>query len=142
MLYCSLCTILLALFILYWWFELKDYAYTNDAYVEGNMVYITPLRPGFVTKIHTDDTFLVKKGQLIVELDTTDDEIRLHRAQEELAKTVREVCESFHQVFIYRAGIEISQAELIRATQTSNIDKMLFKEVVSHLKTWNMPQQP
>jgi membrane fusion protein (multidrug efflux system) len=117
LLYCCICLVLLTLFFLYWLFELKEYAYTNDAYVEGNMVTITPLRPGFIIKIHSDDTFLVKKGQILVDLDTTDDEISLHKAKEELAQTVRVVCQNFHQVFIYRAEIAISQAELIRVTQ-------------------------
>jgi membrane fusion protein (multidrug efflux system) len=81
------------------------------------MVYITPLRPGFVTKIHTDDTFLVKKGQVLIDLDTTDSEINLHRTKEDLAKAVRDVCQNFHQVFIYRAEVDLSQAELVRAHQ-------------------------
>jgi len=116
-LYCGICLVLLFLFFLYWFFDLRRYEYTNDAYVQGNMVYITPLRPGFITKIHTDDTFLVKKGQVIIDLDTTDAEIRLHRAQAELAKAVREVSQNFHQVFVYRAEIDISQAELTKAKQ-------------------------
>jgi len=116
-LYCSICLILLVVFLSYWFIVLRCSEYTNDAYVEGNMVYITPLRQGFITKIHTDDTFLVKKGQVLIDLDTTDSEINLHRSQEELAKAVREVCQSFHQVFIYQTEIDISQAELVRATQ-------------------------
>jgi membrane fusion protein, multidrug efflux system len=117
LIYCSIALILLVIFLLYWLFVLRFYQYTNDAYVEGNMVYITPLRSGFITKIHTDDTFLVKKGQVLIDLDTTDAEINLHRAKEELAKAVREVCQNFHQVFIYRSEIDISQAELTRTTQ-------------------------
>lgn len=117
LIYCGISLILLILFFLYWLFILRFYEYTDDAYVEGNMVYITPLRSGFITKIHTDDTFLVKKGQVLVDLDTTDATISLHNAQEELAKTVREVCQNFHQVFVYQAEINVSKAELIRATQ-------------------------
>ena len=117
LIYCSICLALLVFFLLYWFIVLRFSEYTNDAYVEGNMVYITPLRPGFITKIHTDDTFLVKKGQVLIDLDTTDSEINLHRSQEELAKAVREVCQNFHQVFIYQAEKDISQAELIRASQ-------------------------
>lgn len=117
LIYCGIVLVLLVLYFLYWIFVLRFHEYTNDAYVEGNMVYITPLRPGFITKIYTDDTFLVKKGQVLIDLDTTDAEISLNRAKEELAKAVREVCQNFHQVFIYRAEIEIAQSELIRATQ-------------------------
>lgn len=102
---------------LLWFFWLRFYAYTDDAYVEGNQVYITPLRAGFVKAIHTDDTFLVKKGELLVELDRTDSLIALDNSQKELAKVVREVCQAFHTVFATLAEIEVRKAELIKTAQ-------------------------
>src|SRR5690349_3643219 len=77
-------------FLLFWLFHFRYIAYTDDAYVEGNQVFITPLRPGFITAIHSDDTFLVKKGQLLIELDKTDSLIALNQAKENLANVVRE----------------------------------------------------
>lgn len=103
----------LVYFLLFW----KNRVYTDDAYTEGNLVYITPLHTGFVTSIYTDDTFLVKKGQLIVELDETDFKIAFDKAADELAKTVREVCQNFHQVFAYQAEIQARKAEYIKAVQ-------------------------
>lgn len=103
--------------LIFWLFYLRHIKYTDDAYVQGNQVYITPLHPGFVTSIHTDDSFLVEKGQLLVTLDTTDAEIALEHSQELLAQTVRQVCELFHQVFIARADIDLKTAELIRDAQ-------------------------
>lgn len=100
-----------------WLFYFRYIEYTDDAYVHGNQVYITPLHSGFVTSIHTDDSFLVEKGQLLVSLDTTDAEIALERAKETLAQTVREVCELFHEVFVARAEIDLKTAELIRDAQ-------------------------
>lgn len=103
----------------YWiWFVLlKDMAYTDDAYVEGNQIYITPLVDGFITAIHTDDTFLVKKGQLLIELDTTDASIALETAKKRLADNVREVCQAFHQTFASHAEAVTRKAELIRTAQ-------------------------
>ena len=72
---------LCVLFLLLWLLFLRYIAYTDDAYVEGNQVFITPLRPGFITAIHTDDTFLVKKGQLLINLDRTDSIIALNQAE-------------------------------------------------------------
>src|SRR5579883_1692243 len=99
-----------------WLLWLRHIEYTDDAYVEGNQVFITPLHPGFVTSIHTDDTFLVKKGQLLVELDETDFKIALDQAKENLANTVRQVCQMFHDVFAYKAEIGLREAEYIQAT--------------------------
>ncbi|MBI5273814.1 MAG: efflux RND transporter periplasmic adaptor subunit [Chlamydiales bacterium] len=113
----AICLVVL-LFGCWFWFGFLCYIeYTDDAYVEGNQVYITPLHDGFVTAIHTDDTYLVEKGQVLIDLDTTDAVIRLDLAKENLAKTVREVCELLHQVFAYAAEIEVKKAELIRAMQ-------------------------
>ena len=112
-------TILLLLLIgfVIWFAVWRNRAYTDDAYVMGNQVYITPLHEGFVTSIHTDDTFLVKKGELLVELDKTDSLIGFDRAKVELAETVREVCQMFHQVFVYQAEIESKKAQFIQAAQ-------------------------
>lgn len=95
----------------------RFYRYTDDAYVEGNLIMITPLHEGFITAIHTDDTFFVKQGALIVELDETDAKIAFEKAKEDLANTVRMVCQAFHQVFAYQAEIEMQKAELVKATQ-------------------------
>lgn len=112
--------ILLGIFLflfLYWLFIWRLQEYTNDAYVQGNQVYITSLRPGFVTAVHTDDSFLVKKGQLLIELNETDSLISLEKAKEKLAQTVRDVCQAFHDVFTLSAEIEIRKAQLLKARQ-------------------------
>jgi len=112
-----LCGILLLAGILLWLLVFRYREYTDDAYVEGNQVFITPLHSGFVTAIHTDDTFLATKGQLLIELDETDARIALNTAQEQLAETVRDVCQMFHQVFVYEAEIAVREAEYIVAGQ-------------------------
>lgn len=108
--------LLLAFFCL-WFFYLRNRAYTDDAYVQGNLVRLTPLREGFVKTIFTDDTYLVRKGDLLVELDDTDAKIALDKAKENLALKVRSVCQSFHEVFVRKAEIESRKAEFIKAAQ-------------------------
>jgi membrane fusion protein (multidrug efflux system) len=108
----SFAAIMLFIF-LFWFFFLRHYKYTDDAYVHGNQVYITPLHPGFVTSVLFDDSFLVREGQLLVTLDETDSKIALQKAKEDLAQTVRDVCELFHQVFVYKAEIDLKTAQLI-----------------------------
>lgn len=115
--YLAVCLILLIVAIIVWLLYFRFRAYTDDAYVEGNQVFITPLRPGFIQAIHTDDTFLVEQGKLLIEMDRTDSLIALDQAKENLAQTVRNVCELFHQVFVYSADIEVKKAELIKAAQ-------------------------
>ncbi|CDZ77579.1 Multidrug resistance protein MdtN [Legionella massiliensis] len=109
--------VLCFIFFLYWLFVWRLQEYTNDSYVQGNQVYIKSLRPGFVTAIYSDDSFLVKKGQLLVSLNETDSLIALEKAKKKLAQTVRDVCQAFHDVFILSADIEVREAELLKAKQ-------------------------
>jgi membrane fusion protein (multidrug efflux system) len=102
---------------LYWLFYWKDRAYTDDAYVQGNQVMLTPLIPGFVQAILTDDTYLVKKGQLIVKLDDTNAKIAFQSAQDRLAEQVRMVCQNFHEVFALHAEVGSRKAEFIKTAQ-------------------------
>lgn len=95
----------------------RDIAWTDDAYVHGNPVYLTPLHSGFVTAIHTDDTFFVEKNQVLVELDKTDAKIALDRSKEALAETTRSVCQMYHEVFALRSEIESIKALFIRNAQ-------------------------
>ncbi len=111
-----------------WGLYFRHIEYTDDAYVQGNQVYITPLHEGFITQIHTDDSFLVKKGQLLAVLDMTDAKIALEKAEEDLAETVRQVCQQFHQVFVYAAEVESKKADLIRNAQDYLHREGVFRE--------------
>ena len=122
------CGLLGIAFFLTWLFYLRFIEYTDDAYVQGNQVYITPLRPGFITAIHSDDTYLVKKGQVLIDLDKTDANIALNQARENLAQVVREVCQMFHQVFVYEAEIEVRKAEYIKSAQDFEHRKDVIEE--------------
>jgi membrane fusion protein (multidrug efflux system) len=101
----------------YWLIFWKYRAYTDDAYVEGNQVMLTPLVPGFVQSILTDETYLVEKGQLVVKLDDTDAKIALEKAKEQLASAVRRVCQNFHDVFALQAEVGSRKAQFIVAAQ-------------------------
>lgn len=65
--------------------------HTDDAYVAGNVVQITPQVAGTVVAIEADDTQLVKVGQPLVRLDPSDARVALEQAEAQLGQTVREV---------------------------------------------------
>lgn len=102
---------------LYWWIFWRFKEYTDDAYVEGNQVLLTPLQPGIIQSILTDETYLVKEGQLLIEMDPTDAEIALQAAKENLAKTIRKICQDILQVFALQSEIQSRKAEFIKAAQ-------------------------
>ena len=64
---------------------------TDDAYVQGNVVAITPQAPGTVVSIGADDGMKVDAGQVLVQLDPNDARVAYEQAVANLANTVRQV---------------------------------------------------
>ena len=62
---------------------------TDDAYVNGNVVEITPLISGTVVSIGADDGDLVQAGQELIRFDPSDAEVGLQAAEAKLARAVR-----------------------------------------------------
>ena len=73
----------------YTWYEGRAEESTDNAYVQGNVVQITPQIGGTVSAIQADDTDFVKSGQTVVQLDTADAQVALQTAQAQLAQAVR-----------------------------------------------------
>ncbi|KQZ67992.1 MULTISPECIES: efflux RND transporter periplasmic adaptor subunit [unclassified Lysobacter] len=64
---------------------------TDDAYVQGNIVSITPQSVGTVVSIGADDGMKVTAGQVLVQLDPNDAQVAYEQAVANLANTVRQV---------------------------------------------------
>lgn len=64
---------------------------TDDAYVNGNVVEITPLVTGTVISIGADDGDLVHEGQVLLQFDPSDAAVSLQSAEANLGKVVRQV---------------------------------------------------
>src|SRR5450432_3076273 len=100
---------------LYWAQVLRYHQGTDDAYVGGNVVQITPQISGTVIGIGADDTQFVKAGQSVVRLDQADAKVALDQAEAQLAKTVREVRGLFSTSAQLQATVEMRQAALATA---------------------------
>src|SRR4051794_19143375 len=99
----------------YWATVLRYYQSTDDAYVNGNVVQITPQISGTVVSIGADDTQFVKAGQPLVRLDQADAKVALDQAEAQLAKTVREVRNMFATSAQLRAAVALRQSDLAMA---------------------------
>ena len=87
---------------------------TDNAYVAGNVVQITPQLGGTVVAIGADDTDYVKAGQLLVKLDPADARVALEQAEAQLAQTVREVRTLYANNATLRAQVSLRSADLAR----------------------------
>jgi membrane fusion protein (multidrug efflux system) len=88
---------------------------TEDAYVEGNLVQVTPQVGGTVTRIAADNTDFVRAGEPLVQLNEVDARLALDRAEAALSKSARQVRAQFANVAQLRANVAMRQADLAKA---------------------------
>lgn len=99
----------------WWWFAGRYHEHTDNAYVGGNIIQITPQIAGTVQSIHADDTDRVETGQTLVRFDETDAKLALEQAEAELAQSVRQVRGLFANDGALLASIAQRQSELSKA---------------------------
>jgi membrane fusion protein (multidrug efflux system) len=99
----------------YWALVLNHFESTDNAYVQGNVVQLTPQVGGTVVAIGADDTDHVKVGQTLVKLDPADAQVALDQAEAQLAQTVREVRTLYANNGTFKAQIALREADLARA---------------------------
>ena len=132
----------------YEWLVASHYETTDNAYVQGNVIQITPQISGTVLAIMADDTDFVKAGQPLVKLDPADARLALDQAEANLAQTVRQVRTLYAnngslaaQVTLRDADVSKAQSEIARANDDLNRRQALVgngavsKEELNHAQT-------
>jgi len=101
----------------WWWLDGRWHTSTDDAYVQGNLVQLTPQIAGIVIRINADDTALVREGDPVVVLDDADTRTALDEAKAGLAQAVRRVRQLYANTDALRANVELRRAEWRRARE-------------------------
>lgn len=114
------------IFFLLWLLIFRFHKTTDDAYVSGNQVVITPQISGFITFVTVEDTELVEEGHILVQLDTIDQTVNLEKAKSELADTVRNVAQLFENVGKLKANVEMRKSEVAKTGQDYEHRKKLI----------------
>lgn len=99
------------------WYEFygRWYENTDDAYVNGNVVEITPLVTGTVVSIGADDGDLVHEGQVLINFDPSDSLVGLQSAEANLARTVRQVRGLYRNVDAMQAQVQAQKTAVQKA---------------------------
>ncbi|MBZ5790499.1 HlyD family efflux transporter periplasmic adaptor subunit [Burkholderia contaminans] len=124
----------------YYFLDARYHVDTDDAYVNGNVVQITPQVSGTVIAVNTDNTQIVKAGEPLVQIDPADAKIALQQAEADLGQTVRKV----HGLYVdddkYRANIAERQSDLakaqddLRRRQSTGMTGAVSEEEISHAR--------
>ncbi len=100
---------------LYEWLVSSHYESTDNAYVQGNVIQITPQTAGTVTAILADDTDLVRAGSALIRLDPADARVALQQAEAALAQTVRQARQLYANNGTLTAQVRLREADVARA---------------------------
>ena len=132
----------------YEWLVASHYESTDNAYVQGNVIQITPQIGGTVMAILADDTDFVKAGQPLVKLDPADAQVALDQSRANLAQAVRQVRTLYAnnaslsaQITLRESDVARAQTDIARATDDLNRRQALVgngavsKEEFNHAQT-------
>jgi membrane fusion protein (multidrug efflux system) len=96
-------------------FFVAPYESTDDAFIDGDITIVSPRISGQVIQLLIQDNQLVKKGDLLVEIDPNDYQTQLARAQADLASAQSKLAQAKVQVEVDQAKAAQQQAAVVVA---------------------------
>ena len=97
------------------------YQSTDDAFVEGRLISVAPRVSGPVINLLVDDNDVVKAGQLLVEIDPADYEVKLHQAEAKLEEAKAQLNVTEKQIEEGSSNVNQSYEDVTSALYTQNI---------------------
>lgn len=92
------------------WLILRKYVYTDDAYIDGNVVQISPQVAAQVLVLHIDDNVFVRTGDLLIELDPTDYLVALQQAKAQVRQARGQLEQARAQINSSKANVPEAEA--------------------------------
>ena len=102
---------------------LNSYENTDDAFVDGHTDPITPRINGIVTGVYVENTYFVKKGEVLVELNPRDFQVALEQAKANLSQAEAGVRAQTPNVPITQTNqsTALANAQLSVSSATANL---------------------
>ena len=94
------------------WLLLRQYVSTDDAYIDGHVMQISPQVSALVAALHIDDNQLVQKGDLLIDLDPTNYKIELDHAQAQVVSSQGRLAQARAQLATTKAVVAQAVAEV------------------------------
>ncbi|HUA67271.1 MAG TPA: HlyD family secretion protein [Candidatus Saccharimonadales bacterium] len=99
----------------YYYMFVLPYQSTDDAFIEGYVIPIAPKVPGYVDQLLITDNQEVKKGDVLLEIDSRDYETSVAQARADLDAARSQLVESQAQVKASQAKVSEAQAGVAAA---------------------------
>ena len=101
--------------VAYWYFFIKGFEETEDAYVSGNQVMVSAQVAGNISKINVDNMDPVQAGDVLLELDDTNAKLSFEQAKSNLANAVRQVTQLNYTVKQLKSAVRANEITLAQA---------------------------
>src|SRR5215510_10601193 len=105
-----------------YWLYARSHESTDDAFIDGHIIQVSPKVSGYVAKIYVADNQQVKEGDLIAELDARDYEVKLQQAKAALNAGLAKQNEAKTNVSLTRATSSATVQQARAAVQKSRSD--------------------
>jgi membrane fusion protein (multidrug efflux system) len=112
------------------WCKSKTHVTTDDAFIESHIYSISARVPGTVSQVLVIDNQPVKKGDLLVEMDSSDYRTRMENASAQLDIAKNETLSNYARVEAARAALNSDKAKLEQADLDLERGKALYKKEV------------
>ena len=112
----------------YWFFFIKGFEETEDAYVSGNQVMVSAQVAGNISKINVDNMDPVQAGNVLLELDDTNAKLSFEQAKSNLANAVRQVSQLNYTVKQLKSAVRANEITLAQAQGNLNRRVQLVKD--------------
>ena len=114
--------------VAYWYFFIKGFEETEDAYVSGNQVMVSAQVAGNISKINVDNMDPVQAGNVLLELDDTNAKLSFEQAKSNLANAVRQVSQLNYTVKQLKSAVRANEITLAQAQGNLNRRVQLVKD--------------
>ena len=112
----------------YWYFFIKGFEETEDAYVSGNQVMVSAQVAGNISKINVDNMDPVQAGDVLLELDDTNTKLSFEQAKSNLANAVRQISQLNYTVKQLKSAVRANEITLAQAQGNLNRRVQLVKD--------------
>ena len=121
-----------------YWLNARQYASTDDAYIQAYITQVSSQVGGRVIKLGVDDFQVVKEGQVLVQLDPRDFQVRLDQAKAQRTQTAAQLdqavaglAQQTAAVDQAQANVRMAQADLFQAQADANRYRAVDPKAVS-----------
>lgn len=95
-----------------WWLQARHYEATEDAFIDTNVSQVSAQVAGRTVRILVDDNQLVQQGQLLVELDPRDWQVKLDQAEAQRGSAAAQLQQAQAMVGVQQANLDQARANV------------------------------